>query len=345
MLTDTKIKQSKPADKAYRLYDMNGLYLVVNPTGTKVWRYKFRLDKKEYTYTIGKYPAVGLQQARQQAQEAKLKVAQGINPTHDRTAQLAQNIAANEHTFKTVAQEWINEKRTTATPAYIKGIERDFKNYVYPIIGNLPISSITPQQVMACLEKCRRKNIVVTGINIRARISAVFRVAIRTMRAEHNPADAFIDYFSRPPIVHAQAMSKQELTELVRGLKQYNCTRIVVTALWLLLYTALRTIEIRRAEWQQFDFERELWVISADKMKRRRTHTIPLSRQVQTLLHELHHLSGNGRLLFPNSKRPDDLISATTINRALEYIGARITGHDFRATAATHLIEMGYPKE
>ena len=191
MLTDTKIKQSKPADKAYRLYDMNGLYLVVNPTGTKVWRYKFRLDKKEYTYTIGKYPAVGLQQARQQVQEAKLKVAQGINPTHDCTAQLAQNIAANEHTFKTVAQEWINEKRTTATPAYIKGIERDFKNYVYPIIGNLPISSITPQQVMACLEKCRRKNIVVTGINIRARISAVFRVAIRTMRAEHNPADAF----------------------------------------------------------------------------------------------------------------------------------------------------------
>ena len=149
----------------------------------------------------------------------------------------------------------------------------------------------------------------------------------------------------RPPRKLAEALSKVEIGEFVRRLKAYNGSRTVVIAIWLLLYTASRTIEIRRAEWTDFQLDEGLWTIPANKMKKRRPHTVPLSRQACALLRELHTISGNGRLLFPNSRRPAEMMSATTINRALEYMGVQFSGHDFRATAATRLFEMDYPKE
>jgi len=344
MLTDTKIRQTKPADKPQKLTNSNGLYLLINPNGSKLWRYRFRLGGKETVFAIGAYPTVNLAQARAARDAARELVKQGINPAHNRASMLAEQIADNRNTFSAIAEEFIASKQGKSQ-TYINGIRRDFKTYVYPTIGNLPINTITPQQVMTCLDKCKSKGVIVTGINVRQRMSSVFMLAIRTLRAERDPTLAFKEYFQRPPIQNAEALSKVEIGEFVRHLKAYNGSRTVVIAIWLLLYTASRTIEIRRAEWADFQLDEGLWTIPANKMKKRRPHTVPLSRQTCALLRELYTISGNGKLLFPNSRRPAEMMSAITINRALEYMGVQFSGHDFRATAATRLFEMDYPKE
>ena len=342
MLSDTKIKQAKSTEKDYRLYDRDGLYIIITSRGSKLWRYKFRLHGKEYTYAIGKYPQVSLQQARQELAQARELVAQGINPTHARKLRQAQNAAQAQDTFTAIAEEFIRTELQGRSDAYAKGIRRDFANYAYPIIGALPIRQITPGHIMACLDKCKDKGIIVTGINLRQRMSRVFMHAIRTMRAETDPTLPFSEYFKRPKIQHAAAMSHGQIADFTQRLKTYNGARTTQIALWLLLYTAVRSIEIRRAEWADFRLSERLWVIPADKMKRRRTHIVPLSEQAMRLLQELQQLTGAGRLLFPNSRRPDDMISATTLNRALEYLGIGFTAHDFRATLSTHLNELGY---
>ena len=344
MLTDTKIRQTKPADKPQKLTNSNGLYLLINPNGSKLWRYRFRLGGKETVFAIGAHPTVNLAQARAARDAARELVKQGINPAHNRASMLAEQIADNRNTFSAIAEEFIASKQGKSQ-TYINGIRRDFKTYVYPTIGNLPINTITPQQVMTCLDKCKSKGVIVTGINVRQRMSSVFMLAIRTLRAERDPTLAFKEYFQRPPIQNAEALSKVEIGEFVRHLKAYNGSRTVVIAIWLLLYTASRTIEIRRAEWADFQLDEGLWTIPANKMKKRRPHTVPLSRQTCALLRELYTISGNGKLLFPNSRRPAEMMSAITINRALEYMGVQFSGHDFRATAATRLFEMDYPKE
>ena len=342
MLSDIKIKQAKSAEKDYRLYDRDGLYIIITSRGSKLWRYKFRLHGKEYTYAIGKYPQVSLQQARQELAQARELVAQGINPTHARKLRQAQNTDQAQNTFATIAEEFIRTELQGQSAAYAKGIQRDFDNYAYPVIGALPIRQITPAHIMACLDKCKNKGIIVTGIHLRQRMSRVFMYAIRTMRAEIDPTLPFAEYFKRPKIRHASPMSRKQITDFVQRLKGYNGARTTQIALWLLLYTAVRSIEIRRAEWADFRLSERLWVIPADKMKRRRTHIVPLSEQAMRLLQELQRLTGGCRLLFPNSRRADDMMSATTLNRALEYIGIGFTAHDFRATLSTHLNEQGY---
>ena len=219
------------------------------------------------------------------------------------------------------------------------------KKYAYPIIGDTPITKVTPRQIMECLDVCKDKGVIVSGIYTRQHMSAVFLYAIRTMRATNDPTLAFAGYLKRPEITHAKAMTAEQIRVFKISLANYNGSFVVKKAAQLLLYTAVRTIEARRAEWADIDLSAAIWRIPANKMKKSRMHVVPLSSQVVELLKELHTMTGNGRLLFPNSKRPDDMLSATTINRALEYMGLTISGHDFRATLATNLSEMGYEHE
>lgn len=343
-LSDNKIKQAKPSEKEYRLYDMDGLYLAVRPSGMKIWRYKFRILKKEYTYTIGRYPDISLKAAREELKQARKLVVQGINPTYEKSKRIIEKSAESEFTFRHAAEEYMATK-SKRSQAYIQGIERDFKKYVYPTIGKLPLNAITPAHIKYCLDKCKAKGIIVTGINIRNRINAVFMLAIRTMKTQNNPALAFSEYFERPDIQHAEALTTLELKAFKASLEAYNGTFVVKSIVKLLLYTAVRTIEARRAEWKDIDLDNAVWHIPAGKMKKSRPHTISLSRQVVEMLAKLKQFTGGAGRVFPNSKRPADMVSATTVNRALQYMGVTFTGHDFRATMATHLSEMGYDKE
>ena len=344
MLNDSKIRQAKPAERQYKLTDSNGLYLLVKPNGTKLWRYKFAFAGKENTYSIGIYPEVTLSDARKARDEAKAMVKRGINPNLAKQQERVRQTSEHLNTFEVVANEWFTQKSKKISAGYVTQIESTLRLHITPALGKYPIATITSQQVLQLLNVLIKKDKLRMAILVRQIISMIFSHAIINLKAENDPTTALANLITikSNDIEHAEPMSKQDIADLVNRLHTFKGMRTTAIALQMLLYTFVRTIELRRAEWADFRFDEALWIIPAEKMKRGRTHTVPLSNQVLSLLNELKTITGNGRYLFPNSRRPTDMMSATTVNRALEHIDMRYTGHDFRATASTYLNEFEF---
>ncbi len=347
-LTDTKIRQAKALTKPLKLPDGNGLYLEVKPNGSKLWRYRYRIDGKENLYAIGDYPAITLSEARKVREEARDLIKKGLHPAHDRQRGRRQTIAANRDTFKAIAQEWIEKKRSSWTPYYLLQIERGMATDIYPRIGRLPIRAVTSADVLAILDRASKRGAETVALNLRQWCSAVFRYAVATLRADLDPAAPLRGAVIRPPVEHSKPLSQGDIADLQRRLAVCGGHRTTIIAVRLLLLTFVRTIEVRQAEWADFNLEEAEWRIPAERMKMRRMHIVPLARQTIEALRELKTVTGGGRCLFPNIRRPQDVMSATTVNRALGIMGfatGEVSGHDFRATASTRLHEMGYRSE
>lgn len=345
MLTDVKARQSKAGTKTIKLADSHGLLLEVKPNGAKSWRYRYKIDGKENTFAIGNYPEISLQDARAARDAARLLVKQGIHPAHARQAERVKNVEGNASTFEAIAEEWLAANRPHWSPRYYEQIAKTFAADVYPALGRLPIRSITSAGIKAMLDKIVARGSVAVAINCRQWVSAVFRFAVASLRADGDPVGALRGGIIRPKVENARPMNREQLGEFMGRLAGYGGRRSTVIALWLLLYTFVRTVEMRRAEWVEFDLDAGLWTIPEGKMKMRRAHIVPLSRQMVELLRELRSSTGGRGLLFTNSRRPGEMMSGTTINRVLQYLGVPFSGHDFRATASTHLYEMGYEEK
>jgi len=344
-LTDVKIRQAKPAGRPVKLTDSNGLYIEVKPNGSKLWRYRYRIDGKENVFAIGEYPQVSLLDARKARDDARDLVKQGTHPAHARQAEKLGNIVENANTFEAVTREYIEQKRRTWTQLYGDRFERFFEVNVFPQIGKQPVRKVTAAMILAMLRKVEKRGAVTLAIQIRQWCSAVFRYAVATGRADSDPAAALKGAIHRPTVENSRPMSEEEIRDYLVRLDGFSGYRTTAIALRLILLTFTRTVELRTAEWSEINLDAAEWAIPAPKMKMRRKHVVPLSRQSIELLTELHRITGNGRYLFPNTRRPDDVMSATTLNRALEYLGydsGTVTAHDFRATASTHLHEQGY---
>ncbi len=343
-LTDIKIRQAKPADKAIKLTDAGGLYLEVKPSGSKLWRYRYRIAGRENVFAIGDYPSVSLADARKARDDARELTKQGRHPSHERQTERVRRIDANALTFKAIAEEWVDRKRGRWTPYYLLQIQRGMKNDIYPRIGRLPIRAVTAADVLSILDGASKRGAETVALNLRQWCSQVFRYAVATLRADNDPASALRGAIIRPPVNHSRPMERDEVAAFLRRLEAYGGHRTTVIAMRLLLLTFVRTAEMRKAEWSDVDLEAAEWRIPAAKMKMRRVHIVPLAKQTVSLLTELKGISGAGRWLFPNHRRPQDVMSATTINHALMGLGfasATVTAHDFRATASTWLHEMG----
>lgn len=341
-LTDVKIRQAKATDKVLKLTDGHGLYLEVKSNGSKLWRYRYKIDGKENLYAVGEYPAVTLQDARKSREEARELVKQGQHPSHVRKTTTARQIGENANTFKAVAEEWIERKKGGWSAYYLKQVERGMEVDVYPFIGRRPLRSITANDILQVLNRIIDRGAETVAINIRQWCSPVFRYGVATLRADYDPVSALRDAIIRPPVENAQPMSHEQLKIFLMKLRDYGGLRTTTLAIRFMAYTFVRTVEMRRGVWSEVNFDDVLWVIPGDKMKKKRVHMVPLSRQAAAILRELHKITGAGENMFPNSRRPDDVMSATTINRAMEYLGVPFSGHDFRATASTHLHEMGW---
>lgn len=341
-LTDVKIRQAKAIDKVLKLTDGHGLYLEVKPNGSKLWRYRYKIDGKENLFAIGEYPGVTLLDARKAREEARELVKQGQHPSHVRKATTARQIGENANTFKAVAEEWIERKKSGWSAYYLKQVERGMEVDVYPFIGRRPLRSITANDILQVLNRIVDRGAETVAINVRQWCSSAFRYGVATLRADYDPVAALRDAIIRPPIENAQPMSRAELKRFLLTLRNYGGLRTTYLAIRFMAYTFVRTVEMRRGVWPEVKFDDALWVIPGDKMKKKRIHMVPLSRQSAAILRELHKITGAGENMFPNSRRPDDVMSATTINRAMEYLGVPFSGHDFRATASTHLHEMGW---
>lgn len=347
-LTDVKIRQSKATDKVLKLTDGNGLYLEVKPNGSKLWRYRYKIAGKENLFAIGEYPAISLQDARNARDDARELVKQGIHPSHARQSTLANQLAKNANTFEAITREWLEKKVGKWSPYYHKQVTSCLEQNAFPKIGRLPIRNVTAAHLLEILQTMEKRGAETYALQLRQWFSAIFRHAVVTLRADADPAAALKGAIHRPQVNHSKAMSVDAISDFKAKLDKYGGNRTTVLAMRLMLYIFVRTVELRKAPWEEFDLDGAEWKIPAERMKMRRLHVVPLPRQAVELLRELHKITGAGIWLFPNFRRPDDVMSATTINRALEHMGYASglwTGHDFRATASTQLHEMGYRPE
>jgi integrase len=347
-LTDAKIRNAKATDKPQKLADGGGLYLEVRPTGAKLWRYRYRIAGKENVFAIGEYPVIGLKEAREEREGAQKLVKQGIHPSHNRQAERLANVTANANTFEGVAREWIAKKSAGWTPYYLRQVERFMAADVFPFVGKLPIRSVTAAHLLEIIRRIEGRGAETVALLVRQWSSAIFRYAVATLRADSDPAAALKGAIHRPKVEHRKPLSREQIADFAKALDEYGGYRTTVIALRLMLLTFVRTVELRKAEWAEFDLDRAEWRIPAERMKMREAHIVSLSKQAVELLRELHTHTGGRGVLFPNYRNPKACMTATTLNRALERMGFNgkdsigFSAHGFRATASTILNEMGY---
>lgn len=349
MLTDAQIRNAKPpTGKPDKLRDGNGLYLVVNPSGTKLWRYRYKIGGVENVFAIGEYPTVSLSDARAMRDEARGLVKKGIHPAHHRQAERLVTQAESADTFEAVAREWIAKKKPTWTPYYLRQVESFMAADVFPHIGRMPIRSVTAAHLLAVIRRIEEREALTVAVLVRQWASAVFRYAVATLRADGDPAAALKGAIQRKKVEHHKPLTRDQIGEFTRALGEFGGYRTTVIALRLMLLTAVRTAELRGARWAEFDLDAAEWRVPAERMKMRDAHTVPLSRQAVELLRELHTLTGGQSFLFPNYRSPNTCMTATTLNRALERMGFNgrdsigFSAHGFRATFSTIANELGY---
>ena len=353
-LTDTKVRNAKPAEKPYKLQDGQGLYLDVRPSGAKIWRYRYwRPDGTDGIYTIGEYPGVSLSEARRERERAREQVKQHINPTHAKQAERLRLMGESANTFEAIAREWIDQNRNHWSPTYMAQVERCMAQDVFPKIGAVPIKMVTSAHLLTLIKDVEARGARSIAILIRQWSGQVFRYAAATLRADSDPSAVLRGAIKRPQVRHNPPLARDELPRFLNLVDQYGGYRGTVIALRLMLYTFVRTVELRKAEWTQFDFKAAEWRVPPANLKMGKTmlpgesHIVPLSRQAIELLEELKTLSGGRKLLFPNLRTPNTCMTATTINKALERMGyaGKFSGHGFRTTASTMLHELGWRSE
>lgn len=353
-LTDTKIRNAKPAEKPYKLQDGLGLFLDVRPSGVKVWRYRYwKADGKDGLYTIGDYPGVSLSEARKAREWAREQVKQGLNPTSSKKAEQQRVIDENAVTFESVAREWIDQNRPHWSPSYLRQVERFLSKDVFPAIGAFPIRSVKSAHLLNVIREIEKRGAQSIAALVRQWAGQIFRYAVATLRADGDPSAALAGAIKRAPVRHNPPLSKDEIPRFLVLLGKYGGYRATVIALRIMLYTFVRTVELRKAKWDEFDFSAAEWRVPAEnlkmgkRMKAGESHIVPLSRQSLALLAELKTLSGGQPFLFPNLRTPKTCMTATTINKALERMGyaGKFSGHGFRSTASTMLHELGWRSE
>ncbi|MFS3632314.1 MULTISPECIES: tyrosine-type recombinase/integrase [Proteus] len=343
-LTDIQIRKANPKEKPYTLNDGNGLSLLVEPNGSKGWRFRYRFAGKPKMISLGVYGQVTLAEARKKRDEAKKQLAENINPSDARKSEKIALRYATENTFYAVAMEWHSSKCSTWSDGYASEILRCFENDIFPYIGKRPIDQIAPLELLAVLQKIEKRGALEQANKIRRRCGEVFRYAVITGRVKYNPAPDLAGAMNKPETKHFPFLREDEIPDFVKALNNYQGSKITKYATQLLMLTGVRTVELRLAEWSEFDFDNDIWEIPKERMKKRRPHLVPLSPQVIAILNELKVITGYYPLLFPGRNDVRKPISEASINKVIEKIGykGRLTGHGFRHMMSTILHEKGF---
>jgi integrase len=343
-LNARQVDTAKPKDKPYKLSDGGGLYLLVNSNGSRYWRLKYRINGKEKLLSIGVYPDVPLAAARSKRDEAKRTLAAGGDPGQEKQAEKQSRKVSVENTFEALAREWHAYKKPNWSKGYSEDLMESFENDIFPCVGKRPVAEIKPLEILEALRKLEKRGVLDKMRKIRQACSQTFRYAIVTGRAENNPAGDLAGALAVQKHQHYPHLLSSELPEFLRSLNQYSGSQITLRATKLLLLTGVRTIELRAAEWAEFDLQNDIWEIPASRMKMKRPHLVPLSKQVKELLLEIQDITGRFKLVFPGRNDSLKPMSEASINQVIKRIGYRgkATGHGFRHTMSTILHEQGY---
>jgi len=344
-LSDTKIRNLKSGDKAYKVSDFEGLFILVKVSGAKSWRFKYRIDGKERLLVIGDYPSVTLAKARQVRDLAKAQLAEGVDPSEAKQEEKRLRLEAKGQTFEKIGAAFLAKQRKegksaatlSKTEYHLKLANRDF--------GRKPVTEITAPMILKTLRKVEAKGNYETAHRLRARIGSIFRYAVASGVAETDPTYALRDALIRPTRVHRAAIIEPKaLGRLMAEIDAFEGQATTRIGLKLLAILAQRPGELRNAKWEEFDLLERVWSLPAAKMKMRRDHNVPLPDQAIELLEQLQAMNNKGDYLFPSLRTWTRPMSENTLNAALRrmgYSGDEMTAHGFRASFSTLANESG----
>jgi integrase len=350
-LTNTTCKNAKPAaDKAYKLADGGGMYLEVTASGGKYWRLKYRFADKEKRLALGVYPQVSLAEARERREAAKKQLSNGIDPSFAKQENKRQSALNAENTFEVVAREWHEHQKARWSPTHATDILHRLEKDVFPILGNRPIADIKAPHILQNLRKIEKRGAHEMARRAIQYCGQIFRYAIVTGRAERDPTGDLRGALQPVQHGHYAAIESDELPEFLRTLENNDARLFIQTrlAVRLLMLTFVRTGEMIGAKWNEIDLEGRQWTIPPERMKMRRPHIVPLSKQAVAVLQEQKKLTGQWEWVFPNQAHPRRHMSNNTVLSALKRLGykGRMTGHGFRALAMSTIKEkLGYRHE
>jgi len=340
VLTDTKVKNLKPKETQYRVSDSNGLYIEVRNTGSKYWRQNYRYNNKQKTLSHGVYPRVSLAKARKLRDEALEQLTDGLDPAKQKRLLKATRL----NTFGSIALEWFEKQQENWKPAYAQKLWHQLEKDVLPYLENEPITQVTVTDLFNILKRVEQRNALDLAMRLRQRCDAIFKHAILTERATNNPAAHLVGALKTRKTTHQKALDQKELPEFIRKLTHYDGHIISKLATQMLMYTFVRTSELRFAKWGEFDLDKRLWEIPGERMKMGNDHIVPLADQALHILEQLKPINGHREFVFASPQKPKQPISENAILNVIYRLGykGKATGHGFRATASTILNEMGY---
>lgn len=343
-LTATAVKQAKPKAKSYKLADGRGLFLMVNPNGGKYWRYKYRIGDKEKLLALGIYPEISLADARTRHQDARDKLARGIDPGEVRKAEKSTRLLAAADTFEAVAREWFATKMYDRSKSHRDRTMRALEKDLFTVLGTRPITSITAPQLLSALRRIEGRGAVETAHRAKQTAGQIFRYAMVTGRAENDPSAAMNGALKNPKKKHLAAITNPaEVGRLMVSIEGFQGTPAVKAALRLSPLLFQRPGEIRSMEWVEINWDEARWEIPAEKMKMRQPHIVPLATQALAILRELEPLTGRGKYVFPSARGASRCLSENGVRSALRTLGYgndEMTPHGFRAMARTILDEV-----
>lgn len=349
-LTAIQVKNAKPKEKDYKLSDGEGLFLLVKKTGAKKWRLKYRYLNKENTFTIGAYPMISLQEARDAKFEAKRLLNQGINPNEQKKAEKQEKLINQENNFEAIALEWHDNRKSRWKEKYSTEILNRLKDDIFPHIGKIPIKEIEAPLLLEIIRKIEKRGALELSRRQLQKCGEIFRYAIATGRAVRDPSNDIKEALKPMTKSHFAAIEVEELPEFLTVLRS-NKARLYQTtqnAIWLMMLTFVRTGELIGARWDEIDFEKRRWIISAERMKMKKEHIVPLASQAIDILKDQKIMTGHWDYVFASPNKPRQPISNNTILKALKRIGyhGRMTGHGFRSLALGAIKqELGYRHE
>ena len=345
MLSDMAVRKAGPRDKAYKLTDGGGLYVLVKTTGQRYWRMDYQFAGKRTTIALGVYPTVSLAEARIKRLEIKKLIAEGQSPAVKRKVEKITGPLAQANTFRAVAEEWLAKAEREGRATVTMGKLRWLLDFAYPILGERKVSEIKAPELLAALRAVEKRGHYETARRLRSTCGQVFRYAIATGRADRDVSADLRGALTVPKVTHRAAIvTPIEAGVLLRAIDAYSGYPITHAALRLAPHVFVRPGELRHAEWPEFDLTKMVWTIPAEKTKMRVAHRVPLTRQVCEILEALREVSGYRRYLFPAQGARDRPMSENTINLALRRMGfdqATMTAHGFRAMASSLLNEHG----
>lgn len=345
-LTNNEILKAKPQEKDFTLHDGDGLFLLVKTSGKKLWRFRYqRLNSSSRTnLSLGSYPALTLAVARQMRDQYLTMLAQGIDPQKQQEEVSVQRQIELDSIFSVVAERWFQLKSKSVTEDYAKDIWRSLEKDVFTAIGEIPVQLLKARTIVEALEPIKARGALETVRRLVQRINEIMIYAVNTGLIDANPASGVGMAFEKPKKQNMPTLRPEELPKLMRSLVMSNlsvATRCLIE--WQLL-TLVRPSEASGIEWAEIDLDLKLWVIPAERMKAKREHIVPLSKQALEILEVMRPISANRQYVFPSRNDPKQPMNSQTANAALKRIGygGKLVAHGLRSIASTALNEASF---